>query len=87
VVTKGNDKIEFLVRKLIDRLGPMLGNIDSHLLHRGHRQGMDRGGFRTGGEGLDLPRQVMVDQPLGHLAPGAVMGADEEDSFHEHPPA
>jgi len=30
------------------------------------------------------PCQGVVDQTLGHRAPGAVMGADEEDPFHAH---
>jgi hypothetical protein len=85
VITQGYDEIEFLIRKLIEGLGSMPGNVDSRFLHRGNGQGMNEGGIRAGREGVHFPRQVMVDQPLCHLAPGAVMGADKENPFHNPP--
>jgi len=77
MVAKGYDEIEFLVREFVDGLGAMPGNVDSQLAHRGDRQRMNGSGLCSGREGLQFPRQVMVDQPLGHLAPGAVVGADK----------
>ena len=84
LVAKGNDLIKLLIGEFVKALGPLVGDVNLQFVHCVYRQGVNCGRFCTGGEGLHPPSKVVIDQSLSHLAAGAVMGADEEDSFHDH---
>jgi hypothetical protein len=77
LVAKGNDVVKFFSGKLIYRLGPVMGHIDSYFPHNGDRYGVDGGGICSGGKSLYFSRQIMIRQPFGHLAAGTVPGTDE----------
>src|SRR5207253_237740 len=61
--------------------GRLAGDVDAKLGHRAGSQGPDEGGFAPRAERfVAIPREV-AQQPLGHLRPRRVMGAEEEHAL------
>ena len=61
-----------------------MGNIDPDFLHRLDYERVQRPGFEAGTLRRKRIAAEVIEPRLGHLAPGAVVNADEEDVlFHE----
>jgi len=77
-----DDDVERLIEKLVGRFGLCILDVDPDLGERGNSQGMDPSRrSRPGGHYVDHVSMKGSRQPLGHLAPRRVAGAEKEDSF------
>jgi len=85
-VAHGDDMREKFSRLQDIGDGPrfLLGNIDPGFLHRFHHERVQRPGFEAGAFRRKRIAADVIEPRLGHLAPGAVVNANEEDVlFHE----
>jgi hypothetical protein len=81
MITNGNHFIERRPLEGIEPLGAMIPDINADLRHRFNGAGMDPGRRRTGAVRLPSVPFERPEQPLGHLRPRGVVGADKENLF------
>src|ERR1700676_396524 len=81
VVADGQDVIELLAVEFIHALGTVAGNVDTQFPHgrNGLRPNLAR--FSSGAEHLKAVSGVVTQEAFGHLAPGRISSAENEDSF------
>ncbi len=78
-----DDQVEAVVLQHLEAARSVLGDIDAHLLHHRHREGIDLAGADADRLHID-PRAVeMLQQGLGHRRADGVAGAGEEHGIGE----
>ena len=68
-----------------DRLRFLVRNIDADFRHYLYRNRVERAGFEAGALRFEKLAAGVIQPGLGHLAPSAVVNANEENAFF-HPP-
>src|SRR3990172_8203371 len=79
-----DDVIPGLAQEAVEGLGRMPREADPDLLHRPDRRGVDAWGLGARAGDLEPVAGHVAEKALGHLTPGRVMGAEEEDTGLGH---
>ena len=85
-VADGDHAVEALIEELVEVLGPPARQVDAVGLHHPHRVRMQASRLAAGAERLHAAVGEVLEQGLGHLRTGAVLGAEEEDPSRTTPP-
>src|SRR5688500_17354518 len=67
-----------------DGLRFLLRDIDPDFLHCFDHEGIERSRLEAGALGIEGVAAKMIEPRFGHLAPGAVVNADEKDVWLHH---
>jgi len=78
VIADRQHVVELLSRKLIDRLGPVHGNIDAQFLHDGDRFRSHLAWLRSGAFDLEVLPFVMAQQAFSDLRPCRISCTHDE---------
>jgi hypothetical protein len=73
-----------LFEKLEDAVGLFAGYVDARFLHHVHDSRVENPRLEPGAFGLEPVTRETVQEGLGHLAPGGVVHAHEENSCFFH---
>jgi hypothetical protein len=84
VIANREDVIEVLAIKLVNMLGAMAGDVDAQLAHDGDRPRTNLAWLGSGAPNFELIAGVMAEQAFGHLGPGGISGAENEDALFMH---
>ena len=79
-----DDPLPGLAEELADGLAVLAADVDAHLGHHGDRLRADGRDVGPGAGDLVAVAGPRSEHRLGHLRPGRVAGADEEDALHRH---
>lgn len=79
LITQDDDAIKDVAAKLLQVFGNMLAHVSTEPGDGTNSQRMDlRRRMASGTEGLDLTVAEMIRERLGHLRPGAIVGAEKQ---------
>jgi hypothetical protein len=81
VVTEGQNIVERLAGEFVHALGAMARNVDAQFAHNGDRFGSNMARLGPGAEYLETVSCVVTQKAFGHLAPGCISRAEDEDSL------
>src|SRR5579883_1063427 len=90
VIADGQDVVEPLAGKLVERFRAMMREIHTNLSHYGDRFRTDDGGAGAGAVDFELVASVVTQKPFGHLAARGVRRTEDQHprfgSAHEQHP-
>jgi len=82
VLADGDHGLDLLIQEFIQVLRPMLGDIDPNLFHRLNRQWMNVARWvRSRAPDFKKIFCSLAQNPLGHMTPAGVPGAEDEDDW------
>jgi hypothetical protein len=61
-------------------LGKVMGDVNADFLHGSNSEGMEGGGVSPSAKNLGMALEVVAEETFGHLAAGAIVGAQDEDA-------
>jgi len=80
LVADSDDVIPLPIGQFRNGLSVVLGDVYAHLLHGGDGVGVKAGGVGASAENFYRIAQLLPKESLGHLAAGAIVGAQHQDA-------
>ena len=84
LVTDGDDILPGLAEIALQRLADLVRDVDTRLSHSANRQRSHLRGLRSRTMDLEAVTVTGAQPALRHLAPGGIVGTQEQDAPHLH---